>query len=91
MNTGRAKAEGQFPREGERLQPEMQLPQKVEQPTNNIQAQHKYNSQRIFFLSDTEESDATGKSLFQIFASQDLCDSSKFTQFTKVPHSGFEQ
>lgn len=28
--TGRAKAEGQFPREGERLQPEMQLPQKIQ-------------------------------------------------------------
>ena len=91
MNTGRAKAEGQFPREGERLQPEMQLPQKVEHPTNNIQAPHKYNSQRIFFVSDTEKSDVTGKSQFQIFASQDLCDSSKVTQFTKVPYSGFEQ
>merc|ERR1712211_97933 len=28
--TGRAKAKGQFPREGERLQSEMQLPQKVQ-------------------------------------------------------------
>ena len=35
-------------------------------------------------ISGTEESDATGKSLFQIYASQDLCDSSKVSQFTKV-------
>ena len=40
MNTGRTKAEGQLPREGERLQPEMQLSQKVEHPPQTTSKLH---------------------------------------------------
>ena len=47
LNTGRSKAEGQFPREGERLQPEMQLPQKVEQ-LNIQQTTSKLHTNIIF-------------------------------------------